>query len=502
MADTSLLFNILAKDKTRSTLNGVGKRIGVMGVAAGAALGGVAAAAATAGVGIAIDFGKKSIDAFTAAEASAVKFDDAFSRAKGLGPYKERIDELAQSLALKTKYDDDATKASAALLAKFDLTGQQIETLIPLVQDYAAYTGKDLGSASAAVGKALLGNVRALKELGITYKPTGDRAKDFANIQALLNDKVGGFAEKQGKSAAGQSEILANQFGELQEQIGSWLVPALQKFTSWMVQYVIPAVQKAADWIGKNLGPTVAKLGKWITGTAVPALQQFSKTFMRDVWPAILQVYKTVWNNLKPAIDSLAELWRDSLQPALVQAMPYIQAWAKWFGITWGAAMTLVSFIIGKVVPVIALLVGHIVKITQLQGKVVAAFAGMAQGIYNAFRGAFNGIAALWNSTVGRLSFSLPDWIPGIGGRGFDMPDIPMLANGGTAVRAGLALVGERGPEVISMPRGATVTPLTGKGAGMHIENLIVQSAPGERAEQSVPRALRRTAFELGMGVA
>ena len=49
-----------------------------------------------------------------------------------------------------------------------------------------------------------------------------------------------------------------------------------------------------------------------------------------------------------------------------------------------------------------------------------------------------------------------------------------------------------------------TVVPNDKLGAGgLHIHGDInVMSAPGERAEQSVPRALRRTAFVLGMGVA
>ncbi len=460
---SSLTFNIFGKDKTASkALRGVGKesdkvgkKLGVAGVAVGSALGNIGAMAAAAGVSFAVDFGKQSVAAFTDAQRSQVKFESSLAKNK-IGPYTQQIDDLAQALALKTRFDDDATKSGAAVLANFGLTGKELTRVLPLVQDYAAFTGQDLTTASGKVGKALMGNVRALKELGINYKPTGDRAKDLANIQALLNEKVGGFAEKEGKSAAGQSAILANQFGELQEQVGSWLVPALQRLTSWIVQYVIPAVQKAADWIGKNLGPVVADLGKWITGTAVPALQAMAKTFMRDVWPAIQRVYAVVWENLKPAIDSLAQLWSESLQPALAEAMPYIKAWAQWFGIVWAAAMTLGSWLIGKLVPIIARVIEHIVAVTRMQGKVVAAFAGMAQGIYAAFKSAFNGIASLWNNTVGKLSFTLPGWVPlGLGGKGFDMPDIPMLANGGIVTRPTLAMIGEAGPEaVVPLSRG------------------------------------------------
>ena len=67
-----------------------------------------------------------------------------------------------------------------------------------------------------------------MKSVGIEFKATGDRAKDFSTIQQALNEKVGGFAERQGKTAAGQAQILSNQYRDLQETVGATLVPALQ----------------------------------------------------------------------------------------------------------------------------------------------------------------------------------------------------------------------------------------------------------------------------------
>jgi hypothetical protein len=61
----------------------------------------------------------------------------------------------------------------------------------------------------------------------------------------------------------------------------------------------------------------------------------------------------------------------------------------------------------------------------------------------------FNGIATAWNNTVGKIKFTVPGWVPGIGGKGFDMPDIPMLANGGIVTGPTLAMIGEAGPEAV-----------------------------------------------------
>ncbi len=80
-------------------------------------------------------------------------------------------------------------------------------------------------------------------------------------------------------------------------------------------------------------------------------------------------------------------------------------------------------------------------------GKIASTLSGVAKIITAPYRTAFNLIADAWNNTVGRLSFSVPGWVPGLGGKGWDVPDIPKFANGGRTT-AGPMIVGERGPEV------------------------------------------------------
>jgi hypothetical protein len=68
-------------------------------------------------------------------------------------------------------------------------------------------------------------------------------------------------------------------------------------------------------------------------------------------------------------------------------------------------------------------------------------------GIYKTI---FNTIASLWNNSIGKLSFKFPSFVPGLGGKGFDVPNIPMLAQGGIVTSPTLALIGEgSGPEAV-----------------------------------------------------
>lgn len=95
------------------------------------------------------------------------------------------------------------------------------------------------------------------------------------------------------------------------------------------------------------------------------------------------------------------------------------------------------------------------------------------QGVANIFGGIFDGIAAmakapinamigLINGFLGGLNrIKIPKWVPKVGGRGFNIAQIPYLAKGGHLIN-GQAIVGEAGPELLSAKNGkTTVTPLS-----------------------------------------
>lgn len=86
-------------------------------------------------------------------------------------------------------------------------------------------------------------------------------------------------------------------------------------------------------------------------------------------------------------------------------------------------------------------------------------------------------------------------------GGGRQVLDVDYREAGGP-VRAGRPyVVGEKRPELFVPKTDGTILPrVPSGGTAVHIENLQVVSAPGERAEESLPRAMRRTVFELGLG--
>lgn len=424
----------------------------------------VAFAASTAAI---VAFGASSLNAAVEAETSQAKLNDAFERFPKLADVNiEALRDLNTEMGKKTKFDDDSLASGQAILANFDLTGKQILGLTPLLADYAAKTGQDVPGAAEKLGKSFMGNTKALKELGINYKSTGDKAKDVVNITNLLREKVGGFAEKEGKTSAGQVAILKNQFGELQEAIGAKLIPILMKVAEFGLG--------ALKWIDENkqaatiIGAIVAAL--WLLNFALAA----NPVVLIAVGIAALVAGLVIlWSKSAAFRDFFIDMWH-GIQTAFQM---YFDIYKRGFEIIvdvfhmfvdifvagWNRASTVFHMIIDNIV-------GHFTGTIQwitdrwndfigffgsVARRIGEALSGVGRVIGDAFKGAFNvGIDAI-NFFINRAN----DAIYGINvvNPFSDVPYLPHIAR----LHSGGIVPGRPGAERLSiLQAGETVLPV------------------------------------------
>lgn len=69
--------------------------------------------------------------------------------------------------------------------------------------------------------------------------------------------------------------------------------------------------------------------------------------------------------------------------------------------------------------------------IKGIPGKLKSAFSRVAGFVSAPFRAGFNTVASAWNATVGKLSWKVPSWVPGIGGDSISAPTLPHFHTGG-----------------------------------------------------------------------
>ena len=112
-----------------------------------------------------------------------------------------------------------------------------------------------------------------------------------------------------------------------------------------------------------------------------------------------------------------------------------------------------------------------------ISSAAVSVFTGIGNAIKNVWNGIVGAIKGAINSIISTINSMIRGAVSGVNGliKGinsvtgavgipaiptFTAPQIPMLANGGLIRTAGTVIVGEKGPEMLSLPSRAKVTPI------------------------------------------
>jgi hypothetical protein len=356
-------------------------------------------------------------------------------------------DELRPVMGRLVKATGDVTKA---------------QELASQAMDIAASTGKPLATVTASLEKAYGGNLTALAKLAPEYRQMIKDGATFEEVMAAIGTTTGGAATTAAESAQGQFKRLGVALAETKESIGAALLPAIEA--------VLPFLQAMGTWAQEN--STVFLIIAGVIGAIAAAV-------------VIANAAMTAWGVATKVFTGIQTAFN-----IVMAANPVVLLAVAIAALVIGLVIAYKKF--DKFREIVDIVFGAIK--TGIKGGMdaITGYLTFVMGVYKAI---FNGIASLWNSTIGKLSFTVPSWVPGLGGKGFDVPDIPMLANGGIVTSPTLALIGEgNGPEaVIPLNRMSDF----GMGGGM---NITVQaglvSTPdqiGQLIIEAIQRAQRRS---------
>lgn len=233
--------------------------------------------AAFVGLGVE-EFARRSANAFLEEQVSTAKLQNTLKNNPQLAHASEKgFEDLARSISYKTAADRESITSGIAVLGQFKLNESQLRDLTPLVVDYARKTGQDVPSAATAIGRALLGNTRALKAIGINFKATGNAGKDYATILGLLQSKVGGYAATEEKSRH-NIDVMQHRFHDLQVEVGGKLLSAfdflVRNFNTLLPLIVAVGAAIATVKItkfAKDLASAVSAVASWIASLSAQA---------------------------------------------------------------------------------------------------------------------------------------------------------------------------------------------------------------------------------------
>jgi hypothetical protein len=311
--------------------------------------------------------------------------------------------------------DSDLRPAIAKLATQ---TGDlaKAQELAALSMDIAAATGKPLAAVTDAVARAAGGNTKALAKLDPKLKGLITDGLDAEGAMSVLADTFGGAATTKAGTAEGQFQRLKVSLDETKESIGAALLPIIEK--------VLPFLAKMGDWASENTALFLTITGV-IGGLALAIV--------------LVNGAITAWGAATKAFTAVQAAFN------AVMAMNPIVLIVIGIGLLIAALVIAYKKFEGfrNVVDSVFRFIGSAVSGSL---DVIKSYFSGVLGFYKAI---FNGIASLWNNTFGKLSFKVPNWVPGLGGKGFDVPNIPMLAAGGIVTGPTLAMIGEAGPEAV-----------------------------------------------------
>lgn len=170
---------------------------------------------------------------------------------KGRADVQQRLIASAAELQSRSTVGDEAIIEQQAFLAALGLNERQIEATIEAAVQLSAALGTSLDSATKNLAKTYGGLTGELGESIPALKNLTEEQLRNGEAIRFVNENYKGFAETAASTGVGPLQQLKSQLGDIGEQIGVILLPALEKITA--------ALKKVATWF-QNLSPEIKEI--------------------------------------------------------------------------------------------------------------------------------------------------------------------------------------------------------------------------------------------------
>jgi hypothetical protein len=213
------------------------------------------------------------------------------------------------------------------------------------------------------------------------------KAQGFADVLGGATDVGSGFGSIMKGDVVGGLAGVGQGLAGIADGTANFLIPALGKAKTAILGMNLEFLASPITWIIVGIGLIIAAIVLIATKT----------DWFQKAW-------KVIWGGIKDAAEAVGKWFKDTL-------------WDKWIKGAWSAIQTAGESVWNW--------------LKNLPKNIGSAFSSIAKIISAPFRSAFNFVADAWNNTIGRLSWSVPGWVPVIGGDSISVPQLPHFHTGG-----------------------------------------------------------------------
>lgn len=264
------------------------------------------------------------------------------------------------------------------------------------------------------------------------------------------------------------------------------IIPVIASFIAGLM----PIISEIINFISTYVLPIISEVFTFITGTVLPIISAAIQAILPVVvqvlstlLPAIQTAVTTIWNVVSPIIQGILS----AIQFVMPTILSIIQTV---IGTITGVIQGLMSVLSGIITFITGVFTGNW---SQAWEGIKNIFSGIFEAIVSVCKGVINGIISAVNVVIRGLNkLKVPDWVPGIGGKGINISEIPMLAKGSKNT-PDTFIAGEKGPELITNAAGMTVFTASQTRDIMQSQNAAAQTAATVQAMPAVDGAQAQT---------
>lgn len=317
------------------------------------------------------------------------------------------------------------------------------------------------------------------------------------SLEAIRSKIEGAFGQKGVAVFNGFISVVQTVAGVIQNLVGfisENIVPTVQKALGVIISDVIPGIvngiQQAApiimqivQSIANFIGGIIPVIGNFIVGI-MPIIDQIIAFVQTNVLPIVQQIFSFIVSTVLPAIVSGVQFLATTITAVLSAVLPVVQSV---FTTIWNIIQPILQQIfttvqavlpsilaifqnvfntIGGIVNGLATVLSGLIQFItgvfsgnwgQAWEGIKSVFSGAWDALTSIVKGVINGIINVINGAISGLnSIKIPDWVPVVGGKGVNIPQLPTFARG-TARTPSTFIAGEKGPELITNAPGMTV---------------------------------------------
>lgn len=235
------------------------------------------------------------------------------------------------------------------------------------------------------------------------------------------------------------------------------LINAILPILVQIVQAILPVFVQLVNAIL----PILTQIIQAVLPVIIQLIQTLIPIVMQII-DTVLPVFINLLNTIVPIFQNIIQAILPVLTTLLQALVPIIQLVAEIFASVLGTALQTVANIVNSVMQVFQGLIDFITGVftgnwSQAWEGVKSIFSGVFSGLGEIFKAPFRVIVSAINTVIGGLNkLKVPDWVPGIGGKGINIPLIPGFAKG-TNFTPDTFIAGEKGPELITGAAGRKV---------------------------------------------